>query len=72
MTCMIRRRLGAADLDVAVGRWRRCAKNSLMIWRAFFGPIDVPVIRTVTTHSGRGFMVQARFAGDGSRYLRRQ
>ena len=27
---------------------------------------DVPVMRTVTTHSGRGFRVQARFAGDGS------
>jgi hypothetical protein len=24
------------------------------------------------THSGRGFMVQARFTGDGSIYLRRQ
>jgi len=34
--------------------------------------VDVPVMRTVTTHSGRGFMVQARFAGDGSIYVRRQ
>jgi len=32
----------------------------------------LPIMRTVTTHSGRGFMVQARFAGDGSIYLRKQ
>jgi hypothetical protein len=34
--------------------------------------VDVPVMRTVTTYSGRGFMVQARFAGDGSIHLRKQ
>jgi hypothetical protein len=33
---------------------------------------DVPVMRTVITHLGREFRVQARFAGDGSSYLRRQ
>jgi hypothetical protein len=33
---------------------------------------DVPIMRTVTTHSVRGFMVQGRFAGDGSIYLRTQ
>ena len=34
--------------------------------------VRLPIMPTVTTHSGRGFMVQARFAGDGSFYLRKQ
>jgi hypothetical protein len=33
---------------------------------------DVPVIRKVTTQSGRGFMVPARFTGKGSIYSRKQ
>ena len=31
-----------------------------------YAHLSPAVMRTVTTHSGRGFMVQARFAGDGS------
>jgi hypothetical protein len=34
--------------------------------------VDVPVMRAVTTHSGRGFVVQARFAGGGSINFRKQ
>jgi hypothetical protein len=34
--------------------------------------VNRPVLEDLESQSGRGFMVQARFAGDGSIYLRRQ
>jgi hypothetical protein len=54
-----------------LGSWRDSAACGAVAQRsAGYVSVDVPVMRTVTTHSGRGFMVQARFAGDGSIYLR--
>jgi hypothetical protein len=51
---------------------RGAARGAVAQQSAGYVSFDVPIMRTVTTHSDRGFMVQARFAGDGSIYLRKQ
>jgi hypothetical protein len=68
-----RREFPSRVSSLCCGFWRDTAACGAVAQRsAGYVSVDVPVMRTVTTHSGRGFMVQGRFAGDGSIYLRRQ
>ena len=61
---------GGDDVVDGSGFWRD--SGAVAQRSAGYVSVHVPVMRTVTTHSGRGFMVQARFAGDGSISLPRQ
>jgi hypothetical protein len=68
-----RREFPSRGSSLCCGFWRDSAACGAVAQRsAGYVSVDVPVMRTVTTHSGGGFMVQARFAGDGRIYLRRQ